>query len=57
MAKKLFLVVLSSVLGLSLLLSSCSLVNKINGNNIATVGSNDIYVSPGVFTGNVKGIV
>jgi hypothetical protein len=50
MAKKLFLVVLSSVLGLSLLLSSCSLVNKINGNNIATVGSNDIYVSPGVFT-------
>jgi len=50
MAKKLFLLVLSLILSLSLLLPSCSVVNKIQGNNIATVGSNDIYVSPGVFT-------
>lgn len=50
MFKNLFTGVLSLVLSLSLLLPSCSVVNKIQGNNIATVGSNDIYVSPGVFT-------
>lgn len=50
MSKNLFNWVLSLILCLSLLFSSCSIVNKLQGNNVATVASNGIYVSPGVFT-------
>jgi hypothetical protein len=49
MVRKIFLVVLSAILGTSILFSSCTEIDKLSG-SIATVGSNDIFISPGVFT-------